>query len=208
MSTRRPPARHAIRTAGTLLAAAACVAVVGCASTKVQTSGRALRAPLCEPSKPKLSALVLWGPRWRPDQKEPQLREAAALRGIVEFFDSTGCLSDVDVRRYADDSSAPVPTDDQLLRIAQESKPLPDRVVLVVVRELGPRLEFGIPTLVEGSTEVVLDVRVLDAKAAATLAEVRTYWRNGGTFVVRGVGSLDHDMSDALRSTLMAAAER
>ena len=190
-----------------LLLAAACATVLGCASTKVQTSGRALRAPLCEPSKPKLSALVLWGPRWRADQKEPQLREASALRGIVEFFDSTGCLSDVDVRRYADDSAAPVPTDEQLLRTAADAKPQPDRVVLVVVRELGPRLEFGIPTIMEGSTEVVLDIRVLDAKSATMLADVRTKWRNGGTFVVRGVGSLDHDMSSALRAALMAPVD-
>ncbi len=30
--------------------------------------------------------------------------------------------------------------------------------------------------------------------------DTRTQWRNGGTFVINGVGSLDADLSAALRS--------
>jgi len=38
------------------------------------------------------------------------------------------------------------------------------------------------------------------------MANVRTHWQNGGTFVVKGVKTLDQDMSAALRTTLMSGA--
>ncbi len=75
--------------------------------------------------------------------------------------------------------------------------------MLVVVRELGPRLIVGVPVIVEGGTEVLIDVRVLDAATSESMATTRTLWRNGGTFVIKGVKTLDQDMSAALKSTLM-----
>jgi hypothetical protein len=76
--------------------------------------------------------------------------------------------------------------------------------VLIVVRELGPKLVIGIPALVEGGTEVVVDVRVLNARTSESMADVRTHWQNGGTFIIKGVKTLEEDMSAALRSTLMS----
>jgi hypothetical protein len=35
---------------------------------------------------------------------------------------------------------------------------------------------------------------------------VRAHWQNGGTFVIKGVKSLDQDMSAALAAALMPAA--
>lgn len=180
--------------------------LAGCASTTVETTGTKLKAPLCRPGGEKVSALVFWGPRWRPDQKEPARREAAALRGIEDFFSGTTCLSHVDVRRYADDSSAEEPTDADLLRLATGAALAPDRIVLIVVRELGPTLLVGSQAIVEGHTEVDIEVRVLDAKTSQPMAAVRTRWRDGGALVVKGVGTLDKDMSAALRSTLTAPA--
>jgi hypothetical protein len=78
--------------------------------------------------------------------------------------------------------------------------------VLIVVRELGPKLLIGSPVLVEGGTEVVIEVRVLDGHTAESMANVRTHWQNGGALVVKGVGTLDQDMSAALRTTLMTGA--
>ena len=40
----------------------------------------------------------------------------------------------------------------------------------------------------------------------APLANTRTFWRNGGTFVIKGVKTLDQDMSAALSATLMSTA--
>ena len=113
------------------LSLAATGSLLACASTTVEITGDALKQPICQPGSAPLTAAVLWTTRWRPDQKEPALREAAALRGI----------------------------------------------------------------------QVVVDVRVL--RSSETLASSQTHWWNGGTFVIKGVTSLDHDMSEALTSTLL-----
>lgn len=76
------------------------------------------------------------------------------------------------------------------------------RVLVIVVRELGPVLRLGIPSLVEGGTEGVLQLRVLDVRAAKPMVDVRTHWQNGGMFVIKGVGSLEQDMSAALAAVL------
>lgn len=175
-------------------------ALLGCASTHVETTGTPMQAALCQPGEHPVSAQVYWMPQWRPDQKEPQRREAAALQGIQEFFSATQCVRGADIRRVA--AGAEVPTDEQLLRLAAAASPAPDRVLLIVVRELGPKLSIGIPALVEGSTEVVLEVRVLDARSSSSLANARVHWENGGTFVVKGVQSLPQDMRAALQSVL------
>jgi len=180
--------------------------LVGCASTKIETSGSSLREPLCQAGAEKVSVLVYWRPQWRPDQKAPPLREAAALRGIEDFFASSRCVATVDIRRLPGELSVDVPSDAQLLRLSAATAPSPDRVLLIVVRELGPKLVIGIPVLIEGGTEVVIDVRVLNAHTSKSMANVRTHWQNGGTFVIKGVKTLDQDMSAALRTTLMPAA--
>lgn len=190
----------------TLAALALCTAVAGCASTTVERSGQAPKEPLCRPGADVLSVQVYWGPQWRPDQKEPALRESAALRGIQDFLARADCLRAAGIDRLADGAPGGLPTDAQLLQRAASSAPPPQRVLLVVVRELGPRLLIGAPTLVEGGTEVVLDVRVLDVPLARSLADARIHWRHGGSFVIKGVRSLDQDMSAALRALLLPAA--
>ncbi|MBW4049399.1 MAG: hypothetical protein HIU89_16210 [Proteobacteria bacterium] len=175
--------------------------VVGCASTKVEITGSQLKESLCQPGKPPVSALVYWSTKWRPDQKEPKLREAAAQRGIQDFLSRLGCLSVVGVNRLAPEQA--LASNDDLIRLASSVNPRPERVLLIVVRELGPRLLVGLPVVVEGGTEVLVDVRVLDARTSKSLANTQTLWRNGGTFVIKGVKTLDQDMSAALAATLM-----
>ena len=183
-----------------------CAVLVGCASTKVEITGATMREPLCKAGAQKLSALVYWGPQWRPDQKEPERREAAALRGIETFLASSECLARFDVRRLSGGATAEVPPDEALLKQASAGTPRADKVLLVVVRELGPILRIGVPSIVEGGTEVVLELRLLDVPTSSTQASVRTHWSNGGTFVIKGVGSLDRDMSAALAGALTPAA--
>lgn len=176
----------------------------GCATTRIDTVGTKLPAPLCQPGDNPVTAQVFWLPRWRPDQKEPPLRDAAAERGIRAFFAELPCVATVAIRRVPGDAESDVPADAQLRRLAADTATVVDRIVLVVVRELGPRLVIGIPALVEGGTEVVIEVRVLDGRSSASLADVRTHWRHGGKFYLKGVGSLDRDMAYALHATLMS----
>ena len=180
------------------------VALTGCASTKVETTGATLQEPLCKRDGRKAAALVYWGPQWRPDQKEPERRETAALRGIESFLASSECLARFDVRRLPGASTAQVPPDGALLKQASAAVRA-DKVLVIVVRELGPILRIGIPSIVEGATEVVLELRLLDVPTSTAQANVRTHWWNGGTFVIKGVGSLERDMYAALSAALTPA---
>jgi hypothetical protein len=187
---------------GAILLSAVLVTLTGCASTKVETTGATMHEPLCKAGAAKVATLVYWGPRWRPDQKEPERREAAALHGIESFLTDSECLSRVDVRRLPGGSAAEVPPDKALLKQASAAAPRADKILVVVVHELGPVLRIGIPSIVEGGTEVVLELRLFDVPTSTTQANVRTHWSNGGTFVIKGVGSLDRDMGAALAAAL------
>src|SRR6185503_4914116 len=93
-----------------ILATAVVVILSGCASTKVETTGATMREPFCRAGAGKLSALVYWGPQWRSDQKEPERREAASLRGIESFFTDSSCVARFDVRRLPGKRTAEVPS--------------------------------------------------------------------------------------------------
>jgi hypothetical protein len=190
--------------APSLVLACLVAALAGCASTKVETSGEVTTAPFCQLDGDKIAVLALWSPKWRPDQKEPALREAAALHGLEDFLATTRCVSSSEVRRFNAPEANDRPSDEQLMNIALASKPTPDRVVFVTVRELGPKLLIGIPAIVEGGTEVVLEIRVIDSRTARPLADLKTHWQNGGKFVIKGVKSLPQDMKSALYAALMS----
>lgn len=188
-----------------LLLAAACL-MSGCASTTVQLSGTPPTQALCRADTPKLAVSVLWGTRWRPDQKEPPLREAAALRGIERYFQSQPCVQSLAIHRLSP-PEAPAPlTDTQVLAMARTAGDQPDRVVLLFVRELGPKLRIGLPVLVEGGTEVVLEARLIDASSASSLADVQAHWYKGGPFYIKGVKTLDQDMQTTLEALFSAPA--
>ena len=146
-----------------------CALLAGCASTRLETSGSRPAASLCQAQGENLSALVLWGPLWRPDQKDVPLREGAALRGLENFFASSGCFGRFEIRRLPGGGSAVVPDQRELLSVASTV----DRVVVVTVRELGPVVKLLSPAaLVEGGTEVVLGITAIDARTGASLADI------------------------------------
>jgi len=155
--------------------------LAGCASTTVEMSGPGARDRWCAPD---LSAEAVWSPAWRADQKEPAAREAIAERGIRRFFAESGCFASAVVSRAGSGLPASV-----------------DRTIVITVRELGPILTIGSPSVVQGGTEVVLDVKVVDN--GAERAGFRVHWKYGGAFVVRGVGGLEGDMVAALRAALV-----
>ena len=175
--------------------------LAGCATTQVKITGSPHKQSLCQIDAPAVTTAAYWGAQWRENQKEPALREAAALRGIQDFLSRTSCITAAGIHRLP--AKLPQPSDAELLSLATTSTPKPERVLLIVVRELGPRLAFGLPVIIEGGTEVVIDVRVLNSQTSESLTNVQTSWRNGGSFVIKGVKTLDQDMSAALSATLL-----
>lgn len=170
--------------------------MAGCATTTIGTTGSRLQQPLCIAGAASQPVAVYWHPQWRADQKEPPLREALAQKGIERFIDRHACINVKELKRLPASAAY---SDMSLQEEARQAGA--DQVVLITVRELGPKLQIGIPFIIKGGTEVVIEVRVLNA--AAPLADMRTHWENGGTFVVKGLGTLEEDMSAALEASLM-----
>jgi hypothetical protein len=120
-----------------------------CAGTEV-TLSPSPQAPVCDRSA---TALVLWAPQWRPDQKDVASREEAAAAGMSSFFAGSGCFARMELRRV--NSLSPSVVNSELgAPNAQFSS-----LVTVAVRELGPVVKLlSSASLVEGGTEVVLQV--------------------------------------------------
>lgn len=169
----------------------------GCASTVV-TVQPSPQAPVCNAAS---SALVLWAPLWRPDQKDVAAREEAASTGLNNFLAQSGCFASAELRRVS--SLEPSTVSAQLKR-ADGFRLM---VVGIEVRELGPVVKLlSSAALVEGGTEVILRVAEYAPDSGATLREFTVHWKNGGTGVVKGVASLPADMQAALSAALQPGA--
>lgn len=188
------------------LATCLSIALTGCATTHIETTGTTLSQPLCNAGSNSGGISVLWAANWRPDQKEPPLREAAALRGIETFFASQPCFQQLEIRRIDVAAAAAFPTQAQLPAAGRSERSVPDKMVLIVVRELGPKLWIGLPKLIEGGTEVVLEIKVAKTNDTALLADLHTHWQKGGAFYIKGVKTLDQDIQAALQQALAAQA--
>ncbi|WP_439537442.1 hypothetical protein [Methyloversatilis sp.] len=163
--------------------------IAGCASTAV-TLTPSPQAPVCEPSA---TALVLWAPEWRAEQKDVVKREAAAATGLKDFFSRSGCFAHAALRRMP--SLGPTAVSAQ--RAADVGRY--DRVVVIGVRELGPVVKLlSSAALVEGGTEVLLHVSTFPVPGDAPPRQFTVHWRNGGPGVLRGVDRLPADMQAAL----------
>lgn len=170
--------------------------LAACASTNV-TLSPSPQAPVCDRSA---SALVLWAPQWRPDQKDVAAREEAAASGLSSFFASSGCFARTELRRVS--SLSPSVVNTTLAASAGQFS----AVVTIAVRELGPVVKLlSSASLVEGGTEAVLQVSSNRLQPSSQPREFTIHWRHGGPGVVKGVASLPSDMSAALRSGLQPA---
>jgi hypothetical protein len=171
--------------------------LAACASTDV-TLSPSPQAPVCNPSA---TALVLWAPQWRPDQKDVTAREEAAAAGLSSFFAASGCFAHADLRRVSSLTPSAVTSD------LDASAGQFNAIVTIAVRELGPVVKLlSSASLVEGGTEVVLQITSSHPQSPGQPREFTVHWRNGGPGVVKGVASLPADMSAALRSGLQPAA--
>ena len=164
----------------------------GCAATTTVATTPAGQAPVCQPES-KLKAAVLWQTRWRADQKDVPEREAAAARGIADFFADAACFPTVTVARAdAGYREFTVP-------------PGSDMLLVLRVRELGPTVKLlSSAPLIEGGTEVTVDVARYVPGGNAPDRQFSIHWRSGGPGVVKGVQSLPADLAAALRAGLQA----
>lgn len=179
-----------------LLGLVAVALLAGCVATTSLTLTPSPQPALCQRAPQRVGAVVLWGTKWRADQKDVRDREVAANSGITRFFRDSGCFAAVEVRRLAPFAEP----HEQAVAIADPFKN--DVVLVVLVRELGPILKLGSSTaLIEGGTEVVLEISAYDSRTATPARAFTAHWQNGGPGVIKGVATLPSDLEAALAAT-------
>lgn len=189
----------AARSATASGASLCCALLAACVSTAV-TLTPSPQAPVCDRAA---TALVLWAPQWRHDQKDVAAREEAAASGLSSFFAGSGCFARTELRRANNLSPATVASE-----LASSGGQF-NAVVTIAVRELGPVVKLlSSAALIEGGTEVVLQVSARSPQPDGQAREFTVHWRSGGPGVVKGTASLPNDMSAALNSGLQPASDR
>lgn len=164
-----------------------------CSSIRVQMTPPKPAQKICQNSGENLNALVLWRPQWRPDQKEPATREAAAQQGLKDFLRASRCFNSAKLERTDATSVA-----DYLRSPTTRAQ----KYLHITVRELGPVVRvFSSLALLEGGTEVVLEIEISDAMAVGT-EKYRVHWQDGGPWTLKGVQTLSADMTAALVASL------
>lgn len=185
-----------VRSTHTRVASLCAVLLAACASTNV-TLAPSPQAPVCDRTS---TALVLWAPQWRPDQKDVAAREEAAASGLASFFAGSSCFARTDLRRVSSVSTSAVTAE-----LAASGGQF-NAVVTIAVRELGPVVKLlSSASLVEGGTEVLLQVTSRQVQSSSQAREFTVHWRDGGPGVIKGVAGLPSDMSAALRAGLQPA---
>lgn len=139
------------------------------------------------------SALLLWTPQWRPDQKDVPKREAAAEAGLKEFLQTSECFANSELHRLPSINPSTVATE-----VASANGGF-NKVVTIMLHELGPVIKLlSSLALVECGTEVVLQVAEYILPVEAQTRAFTVHWQNGGPGVIKGVDSLPQDMQAAL----------
>ena len=175
----------------------------GCASTQFQVTGQTPQQSLCQKPGEQASALVLWGPQWRLEQKDVPMREHAAQRGIEHFFSTSECFDKTKVIRKIGDQESIALSPTALRTLVATDYAAVSHVLFITVRELGPVVKLlSSLALVDGGTEVVLDIRVISPSNGQTIADFTAHWQNGGPLVIKGVATLEQDIGLALQAAL------
>jgi len=170
-----------------LFAASACCFMAGCSAT-VATLNPSPQKPVCERAS---SALVLWDTQWRQNQKDIAEREFAAETGLRQFLVQSGCFAHSELRRMKINKLDTLKGQDNRF----------DKVIAITVREIGPIVMlFSTDGMIEGGTEVVLNITEYAQPELNPKRQFAVNWFNGGGFVIKGVESLPNDMQEALRA--------
>ena len=168
-----------------------------CASTTVTLTPEP-NTPVCNPAT---SALVLWAPVWRANQKDVESRETVAARGLDQFFSLPSCFASTRLQRV--DKVTPK----SIAAALTSATPGYAKVVGIEVQELGPVVKLlSSAALLEGGTEVLLRVTEYAPQSGEELRGFTVHWRQGGAGVVKGVTSLPQDLQSALHAGLQPAA--
>lgn len=196
-AARTMPIRHRLfRFCSALLLA---FALGGCTSTTVVQYHAGDSRPVCQEDGTASPVLILWGAAWRKDQHHRAEREAAAERGIRQYFARRDCFPHAYIAGQAMGRSPLTLSDIDMIRWARGQATPFNMLIQVRVEELDVRTQVQ-PSLVlwESDSLVQLRVRVLDMASMRLHMDRTVHWKNGGGYAVRNTSTLSDDLSSAL----------
>lgn len=174
------------------------LALAACSSATVQEATQVGTPPLCSQGRALGAVLVVAETRWRPDQKEPALRQAMAQRAIESAVDLLPCGQVIAVTPIGASSQQ---TNAEML--ANNATAKADTLIRVRAEELGPQLIISIPVLWRVNSDAKMHVTALDARTGATLLEVEHRRTVGGPFTLRPAAMAEGEFATALRHILV-----
>jgi len=180
------------------------ISLSGCAATRTSVYSTSKNTTICNKhSTPDLgNIIVLPEVAWRPDQKEPEKRNAMFMGELQKVFTRIPCGTIIPKETLQNISSwSSIP--DSTLRSTFSAKGA-DTIILIRIEELTPRLEFtfSIPFLWSGKSEADFRIKVISVKSGKTLNDMRVKRVTGGPFNIRPAEWSKTELYEALRSII------
>ena len=174
------------------------VTLAACASAPPGAESLPAQAPVCAPGVSLGKVVIAPLTHWRPDQKEPGVREAIAQKAIESVAPAIACASSTKVLPIMADT-----TSSSALAAARTEGA--KTVLLVRINELGPIAIFSFPAVWSTWSDVKFTLDVADAQTGAALRSIPHRRQKGGAFEVRGLDPLQGEMEQALKDVILGA---
>ncbi len=167
-----------------------------CASAPPGAERFPVQAPLCAPGVSLGKVVIAPLTRWRPDQKEPKVREEIARKAIDAVAPAITCASSSRVLDVVADAGA----SDALAAARAEGA---NTALLIHIDELGPIAILSFPALWSTWSDVKFTLDAVDVQTGATLRSIPHRRQKGGAFEARGLDPLQGEMEAALKDVIL-----
>lgn len=175
------------------------VTSTACASAPPNAESFIAQAPLCAPDVSLGKVVIAPLTRWRPDQKEPVVREAIVLKAIEAVAPAITCATNARVLPVTDDAAS-------ARTLATARAEGAQTALLIHIDELGPIAVLSFPAVWSTWSDVKFTLDSVDVSSGATLRSIPHRRQKGGAFEVRGLEPLQGEMEQALKDVILGAS--
>lgn len=178
----------------------ACAVLLSACATPAPPDAEATptQAALCSSGVALGKVVVAPLTRWRPDQKEPELRADIAMKAITGVMSQMPCATSVQILPV-------LPNAQSAARLADARQAGASTAILLRIDELGPIAILSFPALWSTWSDVKFTMDVVDVASGQTLRSIPHHRQKGGAFEVRGLDPLQAEMEQALKDVILGA---
>ncbi|MEQ1784970.1 MAG: hypothetical protein ABMA14_26795 [Hyphomonadaceae bacterium] len=172
--------------------------IAACASAPPGAEVIAPQAPLCAAGVSLGKIAVAPVTRWRADQKEPEVREAIAMKAIEAVAPGIFCAASVKVLPLTTNAMA----GDSLAAAKAEGA---KTALFIRVDEFGPIAILSFPALWSTWSDVKFTLDAVDVATGDVLRSIPHRRQKGGAFEARGLAPLQAEMEQSLKDVILGA---